>query len=468
MDKNDEMNIKARELLDKLYTDEDVDRNLEAFCALLRPVIWKRARQFISNMEGYDKDDFFQEAYILIWQIALQKKPAIQGSVVAYFSRAIWYGFINLYYQYALKNAQRIYAGTDLRSPSLSYFRLKEIDYVEKRKKRARESARKSYIKRYTEKHGYPPDQKPPKPVLSDKERRAKQPKPRIIGRPRKWGNNYFVKQARKKAQKRKYYAANRERIIEASKVYYSKHREEISAANKEYYNAYHDYLRLKVKRRREEEAYLEWRDKKREKLTTEKKPQNNARQRIWQRAYRATHSREEEIIKAREQYVEHRDEITAKRRAERQNDPEGVRAKQRAYRLKHKNTINAQRRDYYQDHKEKFSEWNHEYYTAHLEECRERNRQYRSAHAEECNERSRQYRKEHKEEINQKKRQKIAEERELSKTDPEVATKREERLAKQREYNRRYREKKRAEREIAREAAADVLADDGQDTQIP
>ena len=65
--------------------------------------------------------------------------------------------------------------------------------------------------------------------------------------------------------------------------------------------------------------------------------------------------------------------------------------------------------------------------------------------------ERSHKYYEEHKDELNQKRRQKRAEENELSKTDPEVAAKREERLAKQREYNRRYREKKRAEKAEAK-----------------
>lgn len=60
-------------------------------------------------------------------------------------------------------------------------------------------------------------------------------------------------------------------------------------------------------------------------------------------------------------------------------------------------------------------------------------------------------YYEEHKDELNQKRRRKRAEENELCKTDPEVAAKREERLAKQREYNRRYREKKRAEKAEAK-----------------
>lgn len=564
MAKTDDMNIKARELLDKLYANEDVDRNLEAFCALLRPVIWKRAGKFISSMEGYDKDDFFQEGYIIIWRIALQKKPPIHGSVVAYFSRAIWYGFIDLYYQYALKNAQRVYAGSEFGSQGLSYYHVREIDYIERRKQKAIERARKSYVKKYTEKHGYPPAESPPKQVLSEAERKAKrkaynlenrernrflynersridrsgvlriyrlsalpgnpeknepefilseghrgpcpmgarltedeyrrymekkypyysadiplavpqsyedmlamaekngilfsnkrtkpeeqdirekhidskQSEPQGIGRQSKWKDPkeyYRANKVRIKVQRHEYYVAHREKIIEASKEYYREHREEICTANREYKEAYHDYILLKDKRRREEEDYLKWREKKRERITTAKKPDNNARQRIWLRAYRATHSREEELKKAREHYVEHRDEITAKRRAERQDDPEGVRAKQRAYRLKHKKTINAQRRDYYQEHKEKFKEWN---------------QQYRAAHTEECKERSRQYYKEHKEEINQKNRQRIAEEKELSKTDPDVAAKREARLAKKREYNRKYREKKRAEKAVAK-----------------
>ena len=131
-------------------------------------------------MEGYDKDDFFQEAYIIIWRVSLQRKPIIQNSVLGYFSRCIWYGFLDLYYQYALTNYQRVYAGTDLQSPSLSYFRMMEIDYVERRKKKSRESAKRSYIKKYIEKHGYPPDQATPKPVLSEEERKAREKEYRV------------------------------------------------------------------------------------------------------------------------------------------------------------------------------------------------------------------------------------------------------------------------------------------------
>ena len=94
-----------------------------------------------------------------------------------------------------------------------------------------------------------------------------------------------------------------------------------------------------------------------------------------------------------------------------------------------------------------------------HAEERREWSRQYRAAHAEEYKERSHKYYEEHKDELNQKRRQKRAEENELSKTDPEVAAKREERLAKQREYNRRYREKKRAEKAEAK-AQTDLVFD--------
>ncbi len=575
----EELETKARELLDKLYADEDVDRNFESFCELLGPIIWTRAKHFINCMEGYDKDDFFQEAYIIIWRVSLQRKPIIQNSVLGYFSRCIWYGFLDLYYQYALTNYQRIYAGTDLQSPSLSYFRMKEIDYVERRKKKSRESAKRSYIKKYIEKHGYPPDQAPPKPVLSEEERKAREKEYRVknqrkrrflvrerdridrsgvvrafrmTARPGDPGKNepefvlteghngglplgailsedeyrqymeqkyprfssdialevphsfeemlsiadrngtlfaytkkkykrlhlrekktnadenessrieriqkrrdrkeyYRANKVRIKEKRHAYYIANRERIIAASKEYYYSHREEISAINKEYYDAYHDYVLLKDKRRREEEAYIRWRNEKREKLTTAKKPENNARQRMWLRAYRKTHSREEELAKAHDHYMEHREEITAKLRAERQENHEEVLAKQRAYRHKHRKKINAQRRDYYQEHKEKFKEWNRQYRAEHAEECREWSRQYRAAHAEEYKERSHKYYEEHKDELNQKRRRKRAEENELCKTDPEVAAKREERLAKQREYNRRYREKKRAEKAEAK-----------------
>ena len=79
----------------------------------------------------------------------------------------------------------------------------------------------------------------------------------------------------------------------------------------------------------------MKWRDAKREKLTTAKKPENNARQRMWLRAYRETHSREEELAKAHDHYMEHREEITAKLRAERQENHEEVLAKQRAYPVK-------------------------------------------------------------------------------------------------------------------------------------
>ena len=575
----EDLETKARELLDKLYADIDVDRNFESFCALLHPIIRQRAKHFINIMEGYDEDDLFQEAYIVIWRIALIKKPVIQSSVLGYFSRSIWYGFIDLFYQYALTNYQRIYAGTDFGAPSLSYYRLREIDYVERRKKKARERARERYIEKYIEKHGYPPDQAPPKPVLSEKERKAREieynaknrgkrhflfherdridrsgvirafrlsarpgdpeknePKyvltegrrgglplgaqlsedeyrqymelkyprfstdialeapqsfeemlaiaerngilfgttrkkyqkrssseiyaeaetvePGRTGRLKQWKDRkeyYRANKARIKAQRHIYYVANRERIIAASKEYYYSHREEISAINKEYYDAYHDYVLLKDKRRREEEAYIRWRDEKREKLTTAKKPESNARQRMWLRAYRETHSREEELAKAHDHYMEHREEITAKLRAERQENHDEVLAKQRAYHHKHRKRINAQRRDYYQEHKEKFKEWNRQYYAEHTEEHREWSRQYRATHVEECRERSLKYYEEHKDELNQKRRQKRAEENELSKTDPEVAAKREERLAKQREYNRRYREKKRAEKAEAK-----------------
>ena len=570
----DVLETKARELLEKLYADEDVDQNFESLCALLRPIIWQRARHFINSMEGYDKEDYFQEAYIVIWRVTLQKKPTIQNSVVGYLSRCIWYGFIDLYYQYALTNYQRVYVGTDIQSPNLSYFRLKEIDYVERRKKKARERARESYIKKYIEKHGYPPDQAPPKPVLTEEERKAKErayiiknrgkrrflfhERNRIdhsgvirafrlsarpgdpeknepeyvltegsrgglpfgailsaeeyrqyiekkypqytsdivlevpqsfeemlaiadrngilfgytrrmygeepcfedyydaegvelgkIGRPRKWKDRkeyYRANKTRIRERQQAYYIENRERILEASKEYYYLHREEISAINKEYYYAYHDYRLLRDKRRREEAAYLKWRDE-RGKKPASKKPESNARQRLWLRAYRATHSREEELAKARAHYAEHRDEITAKRRAERQEHPDEVKAKQSAYRHKHREKLNAQRREYYQEHKEKFREWNRQYEAAHAEERREWNRQYHAAHAEEYKERSRKYREEHKDELNRKRKQKIAEEIELSKTDPEVAAKREERLAKKREYNRKYRERKKAEK---------------------
>ena len=86
----EDLETKARELLDKLYADIDVDRNFESFCALLHPIIRQRAKRFINIMEGYDEDDLFQEAYIVIWRIALIKKPVIQSSVLGYFSRSIW------------------------------------------------------------------------------------------------------------------------------------------------------------------------------------------------------------------------------------------------------------------------------------------------------------------------------------------------------------------------------------------
>ena len=49
----EELETKARELLDKLYADDNVDRNFESFCELLGPIIWTRAKHFINCMEGY-------------------------------------------------------------------------------------------------------------------------------------------------------------------------------------------------------------------------------------------------------------------------------------------------------------------------------------------------------------------------------------------------------------------------------
>ena len=54
----EDLETKARELLDKLYADIDVDRNFESFCALLHPIIRQRAKHFINIMEGYDEDDY--------------------------------------------------------------------------------------------------------------------------------------------------------------------------------------------------------------------------------------------------------------------------------------------------------------------------------------------------------------------------------------------------------------------------
>ena len=43
----DALETKARELLDKLYADENIDQNFESFCELLGPTIWQRAKHFI-------------------------------------------------------------------------------------------------------------------------------------------------------------------------------------------------------------------------------------------------------------------------------------------------------------------------------------------------------------------------------------------------------------------------------------
>ena len=86
----------------------------------MRPVIRNRALHIVKCMDGYELDDLYQEACIVIWRVMLQKKPGIHTSVVGYLSCAIYYEFLDLYYEYALKNVHRIHTGDDYEVPGLS------------------------------------------------------------------------------------------------------------------------------------------------------------------------------------------------------------------------------------------------------------------------------------------------------------------------------------------------------------
>lgn len=482
-----EMEEKARSLISELYAGVNVERNFEALCTLMRPIIWKRAKFFIKRMEGYEFDDFNQEACIVICRIALKSKPVIHTTVIGYLSCSIWYEFLDLYYQYALKNGARKYLCTDFENPGLSYYRLQEIDFVRIRQEKARVNSRKQNLKKYIEKHGYTPDQAPPKLQLTEEEKREKEKAYRektklkrkflahekykmdiagIIrtmrlsareGDPQK-GEPEFVltigkggllpfgatmseeeyltylqekypsrriKLSRRKPtfpdeQKRKreeyskrHYQKYREKYHKRAVAYYQEHKEDCNAKSVAYYHAH-----IEGMHRYQHEYYMMHRDAIKE--------------------------------KSRVYYYAHRHEISERAQAYRHKNADIIKTKKHEYYLQHKEKISEYNRQWRSEHQEEIHTKNVAYYATHREENAKKSRAYYVEHHEERLDYARKYQEEHRDEINARNREKIAREIELSKTDPVVAAKREERLAKRRarekEQNRRYREEHREE----------------------
>lgn len=129
-----ELERRARELRDLLYAECNVDMNFAILCELMRPRIWWRAASYVRDMDGYDFEDLYQEACIVIWNIVSKKKPDIHTSVVVYLSATIRYRFADLFYEYALNNVKRMYMGYDYNNEeSIGYYHVKEIECVKKR-----------------------------------------------------------------------------------------------------------------------------------------------------------------------------------------------------------------------------------------------------------------------------------------------------------------------------------------------
>ncbi len=460
----DGLEKRVRILRDYLYANRNTDQCFSELCDLMKPVVRNQAKHFLKCMEGYEFDDLYQEACIVIWRIMLKRKPDIHTSVVGYLSCAIYYEYLDLYYTYALKNMHRIYTGDSYEQPGLSYYRVKEISYVQRHQEKRRESAARAAERAKEKKLAERASRAliEAEKALSDEELTAiKKEKDELVKAKRR-----FVANERNRLD-----SSGIVRTVSLSARLGNPEKGEPdfvlirgkngptpygAAMSSEEYLA---YLQKKFPNKNITELKYDdiiFPDEKREKrLKQRREYYRRNRTEISKKAAARYITHKEEIQKKQREYrAEHREEINARRRerdhkrrpvkAAKQRlyvreNREKVYAANRAYQQAHKEEIKAQRKKYREDHCEEIREKKAEYYAAHREENRKKSHDYYYAHRDEIRQKYREHSEAHRDEINAQARQRIADEIELSKTDPVIAAKREARLEKRREWSRKH-----------------------------
>ena len=458
----DGLEKRVRLLRDYLYADRDTDKYFSELCELMKPIVRNRAKHFLRCMDGYEFEDLYQEACIVIWRIMLKRKPDIHTSVVGYLSCAIYYEYLDLYYKYALNNVHRIHTGDSYEQPGLGYYRVKEISFVQRHQEKMRENAARA-AERSKEKR------------MAERAARA------LIEAEAAFSEEELAaikkeKDELKKA-KRRFVANERNRLDSAGIVRTISLSARLGNPEKGEpdfvlirgqkgptpYGAimspeeYLTYLQKKFPNKNISELKYDdivFPDEEREKRLEQKREYYRSHRLEYRKKAAARYiAQKEEIQKKHREYrAEHRDEINARRReldykrrpvkaAKKRlyvrENREKVYAANRVYQQAHKEEISAQRKKYREEHKEEIRVKKAKYLASHREENKKKCREYYYAHYDEIRQKYREYSEAHRDEINAKARQRIANEIELSKTDPEVAAKREARLEKRREWSR-------------------------------
>lgn len=135
------------ELIDRIYTNENDMAAFGELCRIFTPVIHSNSKQYCKWITYMDKDDFLQEAYMVIWRIA-RKNPSTYYNperVDGYFIRSIQNCFINIFRKYVMNNIVIRNSMEVLYDTNLSCGRESLIEYRERiiaRDKERREKRR--------------------------------------------------------------------------------------------------------------------------------------------------------------------------------------------------------------------------------------------------------------------------------------------------------------------------------------
>ena len=264
--KNEELIPLARE------GDEDAYKQL---FHNLKPISIHMAILYGDKMPIYDMDDFIQEGQILIWKLVTRNRP-VTGNFATYFSAAVRYRFINMYYHYCQHNMIVLH---EKECGNYNTAILVVSDYLDRKRKKESERS-KVYRKKHAE------------------EIRIRQMEYRLLHR------------EELNAKKRLYMRYQRviapEAVNSRKREYWQKHKDELNAKRRAFRNANKERVYAQNK------AY---RDTHKEEINSRRRILRNENKAKLAEQQHAYYLRHKEALKAyhKKYREEHREEINAR-----------------------------------------------------------------------------------------------------------------------------------------------------------
>lgn len=191
----------SNETLAVMIAEENcVDEALQQLFTNLKPLTRKTASGYLRYLRIYDIDDFFQEAYIIIWKMAIKyNEGCYDTKFITLYMIALKRRYNSMYRDYMLRNMICLHKGEDCYSYGYTVCTMMESEYAKEYRRKHREQGRKYNNHKQQSKMD----------TVSQKEKMTEE-----------------EKKEKKRRYAREYYKKNREKYVEAKRKWYRENRD--------------------------------------------------------------------------------------------------------------------------------------------------------------------------------------------------------------------------------------------------